>query len=174
MDKSEVSTLHAKISLHDYRFIVDEYKVLAWFEVLDSALNLTDAYECVTRHYASNTEMIMPAHVNKIWKEIKSKSQESRNMEYVKRMLVELEETKSLPPLDITSLIENSTGVKNDIRNKILSIPCPFCKAKVLEGCKESNSKKRLEKRFAHPSREEKAGFEYVVGTKEWVTTSSS
>ena len=174
MDKSEVSTLHAKISLHDYRFIVDEFKVLAWFEVLDSALTLTDAYECVTRHYSSSTEMIMPAHVNKIWKDIKSKSQESRNMEYVNRMLVELEELKSLPPQDFTYLLEKTTGVKTAITNKILSIPCPFCKAKIAEGCKESGSKKRLENRFAHPSREEKAGFEYVVGKKEWVTTSSS
>ena len=174
MDKSEISTLHAKISLHDYRFIVDEYKIMAWHEVLDPNMTLDDGLECVTRHYASSTEMIMPAHVNKIWKEIKSKSQESRNMEYVKRMLVELEEQKSLPPQDFTLLIENSTGVKTDIANKILSIPCPFCGAKIAEGCKETVSGRRLQNRFAHPSREEKAGYEYVVGKKEWVTTFSS
>jgi len=174
MDKSEISTLHAKISLHDYRFIVDEYKVLAWFEVLDKSLELDDAMECVTRHYAESTEMIMPAHVNKIWSLIKSKSQESRNMEYVKRMLVELEETKSLPPQDFTNVLEDITGVKKEISDRILSIPCPYCSAKVWEYCKSVSSNKRLTERFAHPSREEKAGVTYVVGKKEWVTTSSS
>ena len=174
MDKSEISTLHAKISLHDYRFIVDEYKIMAWHEVLDSDMTLNDGLECVTRHYASSTEMIMPAHVNKIWKEIKSKSQESRNLEYVRRVLVELEEAKSLPTQDFTSVMENITGVKTEIANKILSIPCPFCGAEVWEGCKESVTGKRLKNRFAHPSREEKVGYEYVVGKEKWITTSSS
>ncbi len=77
MNRSETARLLAAIAAFNNRTI-GEADVEAWQSVLPDA-TLDDAMEAVRRHYAENTEWLMPAHIRRIIRDIHSEREaESR------------------------------------------------------------------------------------------------
>jgi hypothetical protein len=63
----------------DDRVTLDDYRVAAWVEILDADMTLDFAIGAVRNHYASETAVLMPAHVNRAWRAVKSREKELRH-----------------------------------------------------------------------------------------------
>lgn len=69
MTPGEVAEVLGRCALYDYRDVT-KYDVVAWYPVIGHH-ELGDAIEAVVRHYAESTERIMPAHINRIVRQIR-------------------------------------------------------------------------------------------------------
>jgi hypothetical protein len=72
MNLSEISLLLGTISAFDLRVQVDELKVRAWSEVLDTDLDLEEARQAVFHHYANFETAITPSNINREWRRRKT------------------------------------------------------------------------------------------------------
>lgn len=71
MTQAEVAVLLALANGHDQRQRVDDVRVRAWSSLIDQEapdMPLSWAQERVNRHYASQTTMLMPAHLVAAWR----------------------------------------------------------------------------------------------------------
>lgn len=71
MTQAEIAVLLVLANGHDQRQGVDDVRVQAWHSLLEQEapdMPLPWAQERVNRHYATQTSMLMPAHLVTAWK----------------------------------------------------------------------------------------------------------
>ena len=68
MNLSDLSILLGFIGIYDLRIQVDELKVRAWAESLDTDAPLDEAKKIVSWHYANSDTAITPSHINREWR----------------------------------------------------------------------------------------------------------
>jgi len=68
MSLSDLAILLGFIGIYDLRIQVDELKVRAWAESLDSDVLLEEAKKIVSWHYSNFDTAITPSHINKEWR----------------------------------------------------------------------------------------------------------
>ena len=68
MNLSDLSILLGFIGIYDLRIQVDELKVRAWAESLDSDVPLDEAKKIVSWHYSNFDTAITPSHINREWR----------------------------------------------------------------------------------------------------------
>jgi hypothetical protein len=67
MTPSEVLTVLIAAKAVDDRVIPDEARAAAWGAILNPAMTLDVARRALLHHYASSTDTLMPAHLNRAW-----------------------------------------------------------------------------------------------------------
>ena len=83
MKESEVAILLALANGHDQRQGLDDVKVRAWFVLLEqeaSDMTLDFGKTKINEHYARSTDMLMPVHLVKAWKDMKRFTRERNNL----------------------------------------------------------------------------------------------
>lgn len=68
MNLPDIAMLLGFVGIYDLRIQVDELKVRAWAESLDSDLPLDEAKKIVSAHYANSDVAINPSHINRGWR----------------------------------------------------------------------------------------------------------
>ena len=68
MSLSDIAILLGYIGIYDLRIQIDELKVRAWAESLDTDLPLHEAKQIVSLHYANFDTAIQPSNINKEWR----------------------------------------------------------------------------------------------------------
>ena len=68
MTLSDLAILLGFIGIYDLRIQVDELKVRAWAESLDSDVPLDEAKKIVSWHYSNFDTAITPSHINREWR----------------------------------------------------------------------------------------------------------
>jgi len=68
MSPSEIAILLGVVGTYDLRIQIDELKVRAWSESLDSDMDLGVAKRAVYNHYANSEVAITVAHINRYWR----------------------------------------------------------------------------------------------------------
>ena len=68
MTLSDLAILLGFIGIYDLRIQVDELKVRAWAESLDTDVPLDEAKKIVSWHYANSDTAITPSHINREWR----------------------------------------------------------------------------------------------------------
>jgi predicted NodU family carbamoyl transferase len=68
MNLSDIALLLGFVGIYDLRVQVDELKVRAWAESLDSDMSLDEAKKIVSWHYANSDQAINPSHLNRNWR----------------------------------------------------------------------------------------------------------
>ena len=68
MNLSDIAMLLGFVGIYDLRVQVDELKVRAWAESLDSDSPLEEAKKIVSAHYANADTAINPSHINREWR----------------------------------------------------------------------------------------------------------
>ena len=68
MNLSDLAILLGFIGIYDLRIQVDELKVRAWAESLDSDVPLNEAKKIVSWHYSNFDTAITPSHINREWR----------------------------------------------------------------------------------------------------------
>jgi len=91
MNLSEIALLLGYVGIYDLRVQVDELKVRAWAESLDSDMPLDEAKKIVSFHYANSDQAINPSHLNRNWRIRISSEKERLRGEAISR---EFEEAK--------------------------------------------------------------------------------
>lgn len=87
MNLSDISMLMGYIGIYDLRIQVDELKVRAWAQSLDSDLPLEEAKKIVAYHYANSDVAINPSHLNRNWRvRIASEKERLRSLEIARQM----------------------------------------------------------------------------------------
>jgi len=77
MNLPDIAMLLGFVGIYDLRVQVDELKVRAWAESLDSDMPLDEAKKIVSSHYANSDVAINPSHINRGWR-IKLKTERER------------------------------------------------------------------------------------------------
>ena len=88
MTLSDIAMLLGFVGIYDLRVQVDELKVRAWAESLDSDLPLEEAKKIVSWHYSNLDTAITPAHINREWRR---RLADSRERERGRQMSLEWE-----------------------------------------------------------------------------------
>lgn len=91
MNLSDIALLLGFVGIYDLRVQVDELKVRAWAESLDSEMPLDEAKKIVSWHYANSDLAINPSHLNRHWRVRIASEQERLRSEAIRR---EFEEAK--------------------------------------------------------------------------------
>jgi hypothetical protein len=91
MNLSDISILIGFVGIYDLRIQVDELKVRAWGESLDSDIPLDEAKKIVSWHYANFDSAINPSHINREWRR---RLADSRERERSRLMSLEFEENE--------------------------------------------------------------------------------
>lgn len=71
MRQAEVAVILVLANGHDQRQGIDDVRVQAWWDLFNQEAPMMDAdfaRQFVNRHYATSTEMLMPAHLVTAWK----------------------------------------------------------------------------------------------------------
>ena len=68
MNLSDIAMLLGFVGIYDLRIQVDELKVRAWAQSLDSDISLEEAKKIVSAHYANSDVAINPSHINREWR----------------------------------------------------------------------------------------------------------
>jgi hypothetical protein len=92
VNPSEVAILLGVVGTFDLRIQVDELKVRAWCESLDSDIPLDEAKMSVYRHYSNTDVAITVSHINKSWR---MKLANDREQERGRRISLEIESAAS-------------------------------------------------------------------------------
>ena len=111
MNLSDISILLGFIGIYDLRVQVDELKVRAWAESLDSDLTLVEAKKIVSFHYANSDQAVNPSHINKQWRVRVASAKERERSERISQEMKEAEE-KAAPPEIVTKYM-------NEIRKSL-------------------------------------------------------
>jgi hypothetical protein len=88
MNLSDLAILLGFIGIYDLRIQVDELKVRAWAESLDSDVPLDEAKKIVSWHYSNFDTAVTPAHINREWRR---RLADSRERERGRQMSLEWE-----------------------------------------------------------------------------------
>lgn len=88
MSLSDIAVLVGFIGIYDLRIQVDELKVRAWAESLDSNVSLDEAKKIVSWHYSNLDTAITPSHINREWRR---RLADSRERERGRQMSLEWE-----------------------------------------------------------------------------------
>jgi hypothetical protein len=91
MNLADISMLIGYIGIYDLRVQLDELKVRAWSQSLDSDLPLEEAKKIVAYHYANSDVAINPSHLNRHWRVRIASEKERLRSEAISR---EFEEAK--------------------------------------------------------------------------------
>jgi hypothetical protein len=91
MTLSDIALLLGFVGIYDLRVQVDELKVRAWAESLDSDMPLDEAKKIVSWHYANSDQAINPSHLNRQWRVRLAAERERQRSEAISR---EFEEAK--------------------------------------------------------------------------------
>ena len=111
MNLSDISILLGFIGIYDLRVQVDELKVRAWAESLDSDLPLVEAKKIVSFHYANSDQAVNPSHINKQWRVRVASAKERERSERISQEMKEAER-KAAPPEIVTKYM-------NEIRKSL-------------------------------------------------------
>ena len=111
MNLSDISILLGFIGIYDLRVQVDELKVRAWAESLDSDLTLVEAKKIVSFHYANSDQAVNPSHINKQWRVRVASAKERERSERISQEMKEAER-KAAPPEIVTKYM-------NEIRKSL-------------------------------------------------------
>ena len=105
MNLSDIALLLGFVGIYDLRVQVDELKVRAWAESLDSDMSLDEAKKIVSWHYANSDLAINPSHLNRHWRSRIASERERLRSEAISR---EFEEAKqnALPPEQVQKYVE--------------------------------------------------------------------
>jgi len=88
MNLSDLAILLGFIGIYDLRIQVDELKVRAWAESLDTDVPLDEAKKIVSWHYSNLDTAITPSHINREWRR---RLADSRERERGRQMSLEWE-----------------------------------------------------------------------------------
>jgi len=88
MTLSDLAILLGFIGIYDLRIQVDELKVRAWAESLDTDVPLDEAKKIVSWHYSNLDTAVTPAHINREWRR---RLADSRERERGRQMSLEWE-----------------------------------------------------------------------------------
>ena len=91
MNLSDISILIGFVGIYDLRVQVDELKVRAWGESLDSDIPLDEAKKIVSWHYANFDSAVNPSNINREWRR---RLADSRERERSRLMSLEFEENE--------------------------------------------------------------------------------
>ena len=97
MTLSDLAILLGFIGIYDLRIQVDELKVRAWAESLDTDTPLDEAKKIVSWHYANSDTAITPSHINREWRRRISDQRERERGRAISLEYEELEKTKASP-----------------------------------------------------------------------------
>jgi hypothetical protein len=97
MTLSDLAILLGFIGIYDLRIQVDELKVRAWAESLDSDVPLDEAKKIVSWHYSNLDTAITPSHINREWRRRLSDSRERERGRLMSLQYQELEKKKASP-----------------------------------------------------------------------------
>ena len=111
MSLSDLAILLGFIGIYDLRIQVDELKVRAWAESLDSDVPLDEAKKIVSWHYSNLDTAITPAHINREWRRRLSDARERERGRLMSLEYQELEKKKASP--------EFVTQIKKELLEKL-------------------------------------------------------
>jgi len=97
MNLSDIAILLGFIGIYDLRIQVDELKVRAWAESLDSSISLDDAKKIISWHYSNFDTAVTPSHINREWRRRLSDSRERERGRLMSIQYQELEKKKASP-----------------------------------------------------------------------------
>ena len=97
MTLSDLAILLGFIGIYDLRIQVDELKVRAWAESLDTDVPLDEAKKIVSWHYANSDTAITPSHINREWRRRLADSRERERGRLMSLEYLELEKRKATP-----------------------------------------------------------------------------
>lgn len=97
MNLSDISMLLGYVGIYDLRVQIDELKVRAWAESLDSDITLDEAKKIVSFHYANSEQAINPSHINKQWRVRVASAKERERGERIAREMREAEQNAAPP-----------------------------------------------------------------------------
>jgi len=97
MNLSDLSILLGFIGIYDLRIQVDELKVRAWAESLDSDVSLSEAKKIVSWHYSNLDTAITPSHINREWRRRLADARERERGRLMSLEYAELEKKKASP-----------------------------------------------------------------------------
>jgi hypothetical protein len=97
MTLSDLAILLGFIGIYDLRIQVDELKVRAWAESLDTDAPLDEAKKIVSWHYSNLDTAITPAHINREWRRRLADSRERERGRLISIEFQELEKRKATP-----------------------------------------------------------------------------
>ena len=97
MNLSDLAILLGFIGIYDLRIQVDELKVRAWAESLDSDVPLDEAKKIVSWHYSNLDTAITPAHINREWRRRLADSRERERGRLMSLEYEELQKKKASP-----------------------------------------------------------------------------
>ena len=111
MSLSDLAILLGFIGIYDLRIQVDELKVRAWAESLDSDVTLDEAKKIVSWHYSNLDTAITPAHINREWRRRLADARERERGRLMSLQYQELEKKKASP--------EFVTQIKKELLEKL-------------------------------------------------------
>ena len=97
MTLSDLAMLLGFVGIYDLRIQVDELKVRAWAESLDSDLPLEEAKKIVSWHYSNHDSAINPSHLNREWRRRLADARERERSRLMMLEYAELEKKKASP-----------------------------------------------------------------------------
>lgn len=112
MNLSDISMLLGYVGIYDLRVQVDELKVRAWAESLDSDITLDEAKKIVSYHYANSEQAINPSHINKQWRVRVASAKERERGERIAQEMREAEQ-KAAPPEVAQKYLDEIRGILN-------------------------------------------------------------
>ena len=99
------------IGIYDLRVQVDELKVRAWNESLDSDIPLDEAKKIVSWHYSNFDSAINPSHINREWRRRLADARERERSRLISLEFEENEKRKASP--------EFVTQIKKELLEKL-------------------------------------------------------
>jgi hypothetical protein len=112
MNLSDISMLLGFVGIYDLRVQVDELKVRAWAESLDSDITLDEAKKIVSFHYANSEQAVNPSHINKQWRVRIASEKERQRSELIAQQMREAEQN-SAPPEVAQKYLDEIRGILN-------------------------------------------------------------
>jgi hypothetical protein len=97
MTLSDLAMLLGFVGIYDLRIQVDELKVRAWAESLDSDVPLEEAKKIVSWHYANHDSAINPSHINREWRRRLADARERERSRLMSLEYAKLEKKKASP-----------------------------------------------------------------------------
>ena len=97
MKLHDISMLIGFIGIYDLRVQVDELKVRAWNESLDSDIPLDEAKKIVSWHYSNFDSAINTSHINREWRRRLADARERERSRLISLEFEENEKRKASP-----------------------------------------------------------------------------
>ena len=111
MKLHDISMLIGFVGIYDLRVQVDELKVRAWNESLDSDIPLDEAKKIVSWHYSNFDSAINPSHINREWRRRLADARERERSRLISLEFEENEKRKASP--------EFVTQIKKELLEKL-------------------------------------------------------